>query len=108
MEYLSRLTHCSALPFIELASPNDPNQIMKFQIDTGSTYSFVDPDIIPDSIGTKLDKDIQVNTILNNFNITHFSNLTTFKKFLESGISQFLFFKFHPYFNVLLGIDFLT
>ncbi|XP_062141790.1 uncharacterized protein LOC133849696 [Drosophila sulfurigaster albostrigata] len=84
-----------------------PNTL-KFLIDTGSTYSFINPALINEDHTKKLTSDINIQTVLSTFKIRDYTDRINFKQFKRMPNFKFLLFNFHPHFNGLLGMDFLS
>jgi len=98
------MTHGSTLPYITL-NLFDPPHALKFLIDTGSSYSFIDPAIIPQESTSTLDREIKITTVMDSYTLKMATTLPMPKEFGEQGEINLLLFKFHPYFNGLVGID---
>lgn len=81
---------------------------LKFLIDTGSTYSFINPALINEEHVKKLTSDINIHTVLNTFKIREYTDKINFKQFEKIPNFKFLLFNFHSHFNGLLGMDILS
>lgn len=80
---------------------------MKFLIDTGASSSFINPEFInPQDF--KETNPIVITTILNQHKLNQEITLPNFIEFNQPGETRFLIFKFHGYFDGLLGLDVLT
>lgn len=97
--------HGNTLPFINISSPF--GRPLRFLIDTGASVSFINPEFIEKhhQIGCQ---PITITTILDKYKIDKKVILPVFTEFKEPGHLTFLVFKFHNYFDGLIGIDALT
>lgn len=103
--YLDINKHGSILPYIQISSPF--GRPLKFLVDTGASSSFIDPKFVhPDDVTRT--QPITIATILNKHNIDKKVTLPKFVEFKQPGEIQFLVFRFHGYFDGLLGLDALT
>jgi len=68
----------------------------------------VDPTLISQGAIQKLENNVRITTVLEGYSLTRTANLPIPVEFKEQGEIHSLLFKFHPYFDGLLGIDFLT
>lgn len=91
-----------------LSPTTAPKQPLKVLIDTGCTYSFINPALIAKNDIKKLDSNIGIHTVLNTFQITEYTDTIKFQQFKELTNHKFLLFNFHPHFNGLLGMDLLS
>lgn len=103
--YIDCNKHGSVLPYINISSPF--GRQLKFLIDTGASSSFIDPKFI-NPLDIEKCTPITISTILNKYNIERKVTLPIFKEIQRSGTFTFLVFKFHGYFDGLLGLDSLT
>lgn len=90
------------LPFISISSPF--GRPLRFLIDTGASSSFINPEFIhPDDVLNC--SPIKITTIFTNHTLNREILLPKFVEFNQSGKLRFLVFKFHAYFDGLLGLD---
>lgn len=79
---------------------------MKFLIDTGSNRSFIDPGLICPYTIRKI-APIRMKTVFNSILIDKEVNVKSFREFKTDEKINFLLFKFHKYFDGLIGLDIL-
>ena len=77
----------------------------KFLIDTGSNKSFIDSEIIADKSDIKIINSIKLKTALDTHIINKQIILKGLKEFKTNEHLQFLIFKFHNYFDGLIGSE---
>lgn len=97
--------HGSVLPYINICSPF--GRPLKFLIDTGASSSFINPEYLQPEDFEEI-KPIVITTILNHHKINKRITLPNFLEFNQPGETSFLIFKFHGYFDGLLGLDTLS
>jgi len=68
----------------------------------------VDPNLIPQGSIQKLENNVRITTVLESYSLTFRATFPLLVEFKEYGEIQLLLFKFYPYFDGLLGMDFLT
>lgn len=79
---------------------------LKILIDTGASTSFINPEFVnPNDCQTR--EPITIMTILTKHSLDKEIDLPLFKEFKEEGEMKLLLFKFHNYFDGLLGVDIL-
>lgn len=76
-------------------------------MDTGASVSFINPEYIPEKKQYNCEQ-VTISTAFNKYQINKKTILPIFKEFNQNGSIDFLLFKFHNYFDGLLGIDALT
>lgn len=76
-------------------------------MDTGACSSFINPELFP-SHKIETINPIKIKTVLNEHTLNKQITLPIFKEFKQNGEFSFLLFKFHNYFDGLLGLDALT
>lgn len=81
---------------------------MRFLIDTGSTISIISPEFVQKGTQQSLRNPVQIRTVLNTHDIHNKITYKIFNEFKQEGDFTFLIFKFHPFFDGILGMDFLT
>lgn len=79
---------------------------MKFLIDTGSNRSFINPSLICPYTIRKIPP-IKLSTVFNSIYIDKEVNVKSFREFRSEEKINFLLFKFHKYFDGLIGLDIL-
>lgn len=79
---------------------------MKFLIDTGSNRSFINPSLICPYTIRKIPP-IKMKTVFNSIFIDKEVNVKSFREFNSNEKINFLLFKFHNYFDGLIGLDIL-
>lgn len=89
------------LPYIDLTLNG---QSYKFLIDTGSTKSFIDPILIPVKFIQKIEP-VTISTLFNNTTVDKMVKLKGIKEFKTKEELDFILFKFHSYFNGLIGME---
>lgn len=94
----------SWLPYIIIEPPFATP--MKFLIDTGSNRSFINPSLICPYTIRKIPP-IKMTTVFNSIFIDKEVNVKSFKEFNSDEKINFLLFKFHKYFDGLIGLDIL-
>lgn len=97
--------HGFVLPFVNISSPF--GRPLRFLIDTGASSSFINPEFVHPRDLLNTDP-IEITTILNKHILNKEVFLPTFVEFNQPGELRFLAFKFHAYFDGLLGLDALT
>lgn len=75
-------------------------------IDTGASSSFINPEFV-DYRDIEKCEPMTISTILHKYDLNDTVTLPIFKELGKSGVFKFLVFKFHKYFDGLLGIDYL-
>lgn len=80
---------------------------MKFLIDTGASASFINPEFTA-RLKIESSPPIKISTILGSHQLDKKVSTPIFKEFQENGTMTFLIFKFHNYFDGLIGLDILT
>lgn len=76
-------------------------------IDTGASSSFINPEFI--NLNDQIEcKPVTISTVLSKYRLNKSTKLPTFHEFNEPGQLNFLLFKFHNYFDGLLGLDILS
>lgn len=93
--------HGSELIYIKIRFPG--NKLLKFLIDTGASTSFITPEHVDQQQHVKC-KLTTIKTFLANKLVI----LPIFEEFKQKGKLSLLLFKFHNYFDGLLGIDYLS
>lgn len=96
--------HGSILPYINISSPF--GRSLKFLIDTGASSSFINPEFI-DTRDVEKCEPMTISTVLHKYDLTDTVTLPMFKEIGQPGVFTFLVFKFHGYFDGLLGLDYL-
>lgn len=92
------------MPYIYISSPFGRN--FKFLIDTGASSSFINPEFV-DSRDIEKCEPMTISTILHKYDLNDTVTLPIFKEIGKPGVSKFIVFKFHKYFDGLLGLDYL-
>lgn len=103
MGYIDQNIHGNYLPYIHVSHPS--GKYLKILIDTGASKSFINPEYVNPKCIQTLEKPIEIKAILNSYNIDSKISLPIFPEFNQLGYLDFLVFKFHNYFDGLLGID---
>lgn len=91
------------LPFLEVHSKN--RKPLRLLIDTGANRNYINPDIVPRSA---VDKGSQhkIKNINGTHDVNEFTHFNPFAKFSKKLSSQkFFLFKFHNYFDGLIGFE---
>lgn len=81
---------------------------LKFLLDTGATHSFLDPKFTTSTNRIRLKTDFKIKTVLNKHTLKEKAEFKALKEFKTNITFTFLLFKFHDYFDGLLGIDLLS
>lgn len=81
---------------------------LKFLLDTGATHSFLDPKFTTSTNRIRLKTDFKIKTVLSEHTLKEKAEFIGFKEFKTNIKFTFLLFKFHDYFDGLLGIDLLS
>jgi len=76
-------------------------------IDTGSTFSFIRPELAQSQYVKDLQDPIAIKTITQSHKISKEAYLPTFKELGGIGKMRMLLFRFHQFFEGLIGIDLL-
>ncbi|XP_041451922.1 uncharacterized protein LOC121405328 isoform X2 [Drosophila obscura] len=76
-------------------------------IDTGSTFSFIRPELIPAEHISRLKETIKIKTIVRSHEVQKETVLAMFRELGGVGEMRLLLFKFHQFFDGLVGIDIL-
>lgn len=90
------------LPYITIRSLN--NKPLKFLIDTGSNKSFISPDVELNESINIIDP-VKIKTIFNTQFIKNEVTLKGLREFDTINRLSFLIFKFHSYFDGLIGTE---
>lgn len=90
-----------------LTISNGENLPLKFLIDTGSNHSFINPELVPPDRTYKIDP-ITITTAFNAHTIDKAITFPCFKEFKQTTPINLILFKFHQYFDGLIGLDLLT
>lgn len=79
---------------------------MKLLINTGSTKSFINPDLAEKYYSKFIfKKQFTVSTVLQISTYDFCANISIFNEFKHNGNFEFYLFKFHDFYDVLLGLD---
>lgn len=105
MGYLDVNTHGTELTYISISSTF--GRPLRFLVDTGASSSFIDPKFI-NEVDQITRPPLTINTILGKHTVDREIKLPIFVEFKQNGSLSFLLFKFHNYFDGLLGLDALT
>lgn len=90
------------MPYIHIKGPN--NLTLKFLIDTGSNKSFINPNLInPEFI--EIIKPVKIRTVFNTHSINQQVIIPGLNEFKTNEQLQFFLFKFHNYFDGLIGLE---
>lgn len=94
-------TNGDDLPYIKICNPP-----LKLLIDTGSTKSFLNPDLAKKYFENKItNSKFTVTTIFNKHNCNAIIEIPSFAEFKSNQNLIFHLFKFHNYYDGLIGID---
>ena len=85
---------------------NFNGNILKFLLDSGSNKSFINPSFIPKNIIRKI-QPVNISTVFKTHSLNFAVNLPCFQEFNRNIDLEFLLFKFHNYFDGLIGLDIL-
>ena len=77
---------------------------MRFLLDTGASASFINPEYIPHGELLHCDP-VTITTVFKKYQLKTQTNVKIFKEFNQDGLLKFLIFKFHNFFDGLLGLD---
>lgn len=83
------------------------NQTLKFLIDSGSNKSFINPSLVDSNCVRKI-KPLILKTVFATHALDSEIEIPSFKEFNNNINLTFLLFKFHNYFDGLIGLDTLT
>ncbi|XP_055839549.1 uncharacterized protein DDB_G0283697-like [Episyrphus balteatus] len=101
--YLDLNNHnTNLLPYIIIKSLYKKQ--LKFLIDTGSNKSFINPEVIENE-KIKCIKPLQIKTIFDKVQVNKQINVQNLLEFKTDETLNFLLFKFHNYFDGLIGTD---
>lgn len=103
--YIDINSHGNVLPYVSISSPF--GRPLKFLIDTGASSLFISPKFI-NSMDRRKCQLTTISTILHRYDLDEKVTLPIFNEFRQPGEFTFLIFKFHNYFDGLLGLDYLT
>lgn len=95
----------TSLPYIHIKSPN--GNVLKFLIDTGASNSFINPDYIHSDDILKIEP-LEIKAMFTSHTLNQKIILPAFDEFQQQDLElSFIIFKFHNYFDGLLGLDIL-
>ncbi|XP_055840663.1 uncharacterized protein LOC129908283 [Episyrphus balteatus] len=100
--YIDSKSHPTTLPFINISSPF--GRPLRFLLDTGASASFINPEYIPHGELLHCDP-VTITTVFKKYELKTQTNVKIFKEFNQDGLLKFLIFKFHNFFDGLLGLD---
>lgn len=97
--------HRSVLPYISIASPF--SRPLRFLIEIEASAPFLNPEFVhPNDLEDV--NPITITTIFDQHSLNKRITLLSFLEFNQPGECSFLIFKFHKYFDGLLGFDILS
>lgn len=85
----------------------EPGKSIKLLIDTGSTFSFIRPELARPQYIRKLKDPIAIKTITQSHELEREACLPMFPELEGVGKIRMFLFKFHQFFEGLIGIDVL-
>lgn len=77
---------------------------MKFLLDTGASSSFINPEYVSPKEQIQCDP-VTITTVFKSYQIDKQVDLPIFPEFNQTGSLKFLIFRFHNFFDGLLGMD---
>lgn len=77
---------------------------LKFLVDTGASASFINPELTDPDTHEIIDP-ILITTVFNKHKLNRQVTLSAFKEFNTEEKFKFLVFKFHSYFDGLIGLE---
>jgi len=95
----------SSLPYISIHSIN--NNPLKFLIDSGSNKSFINPELIPNALIERISP-VEIKTALKKYTIDTQVTLNGLPELFTEKKLSFLLFKFHDFFDGLIGYEMMT
>lgn len=92
------------LPYIEISQPP-----LKLLLDTGATKSLLDPNIAEKYFANKIyNEKFTISTAFKEHHLNSCADIPFFAEFNENSDIKFYLFKFHEYFDGLIGFDIIA